>query len=98
MEVTRDDVEKVAQLARLRMVEQELSTFAEQLSSILTYVDQLKAISTDEVSAASAAPGRGAASSREDVVRASLPLEAALGNAPDADEGAFRVPKVIGGK
>lgn len=94
MEVTRADVEKVAQLARLRIAEQELSMFAEQLTSILNYVEQLKAVGTEGV-AATSSPRAAADMSREDVVRASLPVEAALANAPEADEGAFRVPKII---
>ncbi len=94
MEVTRADVEKVAQLARLRIAEQELSMFAEQLTSILNYVEQLKAVGTDGV-AATSSPRTAADMSREDVVRASLPVEAALANAPEAEDGAFRVPKII---
>lgn len=94
MEVTRADVEKVAQLARLRIAEQELSMFAEQLTSILNYVEQLKAVGTEGV-AATSSPRTATDMSREDVVRASLPVEAALANAPEAEDGAFRVPKII---
>lgn len=68
--------------------------FAEQLTSILNYVEQLKAVGTDGV-AATSNPRTAADMSREDVVRASLPVEAALANAPEAEDGAFRVPKII---
>ncbi len=94
MEISREEVEKVAHLARLRMTANELSQFAQQLTTILNYVEQLKAISTDGVDPM-ATVLESANVTREDVVRASLPLEAALANAPEAEDGAFRVPKII---
>jgi aspartyl-tRNA(Asn)/glutamyl-tRNA(Gln) amidotransferase subunit C len=45
--LTRDDVLKLAQLARLELSEDEISEFSEELSDILRYVEQLQSVSTD---------------------------------------------------
>ena len=49
MEITKQDVEKVAKLARLQVSEGEVAVFAKQLSQILTHVDTLKKYNTDGV-------------------------------------------------
>lgn len=94
MEITQDEVEKVAQLARLRITADELAAFAQQLNTILKYVEQLKAISTDGVDQTATVLAQ-ANVLRDDEVRPSLPVEQALANAPEAVDGAFRVPKII---
>ena len=94
MRITKEEVEKVAMLARLRVADGEKALLAEQLSTILDYVEQLKAISTEGVDPT--ATVRDVVNVfRDDVVEPSLSLERAVGNAPDADAGAFRVPKII---
>ena len=94
MRITKEEVEKVATLARLRVADEERALLAEQLSTILDYVEQLKAISTEGVDPT--ATVRDVVNVfRDDVVEPSLPLGQSVGNAPDADEGAFRVPKII---
>ncbi len=42
MKITREEVEKIAQLARLKLTEAEIAQYQTQLSEVLTYVDQLK--------------------------------------------------------
>ena len=94
MRITKDEVKKVALLARLRVADEEQARLAEQLSTILDYVEQLKAISTENVDPT--ATGLDAVNVfREDVVEPSLTAEQATGNAPDAEGGTFRVPKII---
>ncbi len=94
MEITREQVEHVAKLARLAVSEEEKVLFGRQLSSILTYVETLNRVDTAQVEPTShVIPMQNVL--REDEVKASLPREAALLNAPDHDEGCFRVPKII---
>jgi aspartyl-tRNA(Asn)/glutamyl-tRNA(Gln) amidotransferase subunit C len=92
--ISRQEVEHVAHLARLHLSADELVRITEQLTTILAYVDTLATVNTDKV-----APTTHAAASttafRDDVVRASLPLETALANAPARDEQNFIVPRVI---
>lgn len=94
MRIAKEEVEKVATLARLRVDEKEQALLAEQLSTILDYVEQLKAISTEGVDPT--ATVRDVVNvCRDDSVEPSLSPEQALGSAPDTDEGMFRVPKII---
>ncbi|MEO5656934.1 MAG: Asp-tRNA(Asn)/Glu-tRNA(Gln) amidotransferase subunit GatC [Nitrospiria bacterium] len=94
MDVTREQVEHVAKLARLAIGEEEKATFARQLSSILTYVEALNALDTSGVEPTShVIPVRNVF--RDDEVRPSLSREDALANAPDQSGGCFRVPKII---
>jgi aspartyl-tRNA(Asn)/glutamyl-tRNA(Gln) amidotransferase subunit C len=92
--ITTEQVEQVARLARLRLSEEEKALFAGQLSKILEYVEQLKAIGTEGVDhTASGLDQPGPL--REDEVAPSLGVEAATSNAPEAERGTFLVPKVI---
>ncbi len=94
MEISKEQVEHVAKLARLEVNEDEKAIFARQLSAILTYMDQLKEVETEGVEpTATVLPAENVF--REDVVRPSLPQEQALANAPDQAEGFIRVPKIL---
>ena len=94
MEISKEQVEHVAKLARLEVSEDEKATFARQLSGILTYIDQLKELDTRGVEpTATVLPTDNVF--RGDEVRPSLSQEAALANAPDRADGFFSVPKIL---
>jgi aspartyl-tRNA(Asn)/glutamyl-tRNA(Gln) amidotransferase subunit C len=94
MEITKEQVEHVARLARLEVSEEEKTIFARQLSGILTHIDQLKEVDTTGVEpTATVLPTENVF--REDEVRPSLTQEQALANAPDQADGFFRVPKIL---
>lgn len=94
MEITKDQVQHVAKLARLAITDDELATFGRQLSAILTHVETLNRVETAGVDATShVIPMQNVF--REDDVKSSLTQEAALANAPDQDGGCFRVPRII---
>ena len=91
----REEVQKVALLARLQLTDAELETMTNQLGSIVAYVQQLEDLDTDEVE-----PMAHAAELvnvfADDEVHPSLPREQALANAPKRDNQCFRVPAVLG--
>lgn len=91
------EVERIAALARLDLTDDEKQLFAKQLTSILTYAEQVQRIDTSGI-AATAHVHPDQRVEREDVPVPSLPVAAALANAPDADHdaGLFKVPRVIG--
>ncbi len=94
MEISKEQVEHVARLARLEVSEDEKATFARQLSGILTHIDQLKELDTAGVEpTATVLPTDSVF--RGDEVRPSLTQERALANAPDQADGFFRVPKIL---
>ncbi len=96
MKITRNDVEHVARLARLRFSEDQLEVFTSQLNDILAYFDKLQKLDTTSVEPSSHAVNLTNVF-REDVVTASIPEEESLKNAPASERGCFRVPKVIEG-
>jgi aspartyl-tRNA(Asn)/glutamyl-tRNA(Gln) amidotransferase subunit C len=92
--LTRAEVEEVAELAGLVLTDAEARTFQTQLSAILEYAERLQRIDTDDI-AALASPLPGETVLRKDRVLASLPRRVAMANAPDVEEGYFRVPAVL---
>jgi aspartyl-tRNA(Asn)/glutamyl-tRNA(Gln) amidotransferase subunit C len=95
---TKTDVERLANLARLALTDQETTLFARQLDSILQYADQICRLDTSGVAATAQVLDRQPAD-RPDEVRPSLAETEALANAPDpaVAEGLFKVPRVLGG-
>jgi aspartyl-tRNA(Asn)/glutamyl-tRNA(Gln) amidotransferase subunit C len=94
MKLNRKDVEHVALLSRLELSENELDKFTGQLDAILEYIDVLNQVDTSNVEPmAHVLDIRNVM--RADEVQPSLPREAALQNAPDAEDGFFKVPKIV---
>lgn len=94
MEITQQDVEKVAQLARLAVTPSEKETFAEQLTQILTHVEKLNQYDTAGVEPTSTVMGHMNVF-REDIVRPSLLVEKSLANAPQRESDGFAVPRIL---
>ena len=100
MPISKVDVEKIAELARLELTGEETESFAAQLSSILGHIDKLNELDTEDVEPMShcgTAGGNTEYARRDDVTQPSLGQRLAVENAPDADAGYFKVPRVIGG-
>lgn len=94
MSISIHDVEHVAKLARLELQPEEKEIFTEQLNAILKYVDKLNELDTSQVEPTShVLPLVNVM--REDEPRPSLPIEKVMLNAPDEEDGQFRVPAVI---
>ena len=92
--LTRSDVERIAALARLRLTADEADRFASQLSDILAFARQVQAIDTTGVPPFEAGPA--GAPLREDEPQASLDRSTVMDQAPDAADGLFTVPRVLG--
>jgi len=97
MAVTKKDVEKIAELAKLKFSEDELENFTPQMNEILSYMDKLNELDTENVKPLSH-PVEQSNVFRDDEMKTSIPVEDALKNAPSKDEHHFKVPKVIGDK
>jgi aspartyl-tRNA(Asn)/glutamyl-tRNA(Gln) amidotransferase subunit C len=93
--VTPETVEHVARLAQLSLTPDERATFARQLDDVLAYAESIQTLDTSGVEPMSHASGVGLL--REDRPLPSLDRETVLSEAPDADRGLFRVPRVLGG-
>lgn len=88
------DIEHVARLARLDLSEPEKERMRSQLDAILTYIDKLRRLNTDNVEPTShAIPMVNVM--REDELRPCLPREEMLANAPEREGDFVRVPRII---
>jgi aspartyl-tRNA(Asn)/glutamyl-tRNA(Gln) amidotransferase subunit C len=91
--LTPAQVEHVARLARLGVSPEEVARFVEQLRHILEHIDALNRADTSHVPA-TAHPLEERNVMREDVRTPSLPVEAALANAPMREDGYFKVKAI----
>ena len=94
MSISIEEVEKIANLARLYLSDDEKSKLSKELSIILEYMDKLNELNTSNVKPLSH-PLELANVFREDELGESLSTEDALKNAPDKTDKYFKVPKVI---
>jgi len=92
--ITREELKKVAHLARLELSEQEVEEFTGDLNAILQTAEELQSIDTEGVQPTMYAVNLQNVF-REDKVAESFPQEVALANAPDPKDGYFRVPKIM---
>lgn len=93
--ISRDEVAHLAKLARLAVTDEELDTFAQQLDVILDSVAKVAEVATEDVPPTShAVPLTNVF--RADEVRPGLSQQQALSGAPAAEDGRFRVPRILG--
>jgi aspartyl-tRNA(Asn)/glutamyl-tRNA(Gln) amidotransferase subunit C len=93
--ISRDEVAHLARLARLAVAEDELTLFAGQLDVILQSVATVGEVAADDIPPTShAVPLVNVF--RRDVVRPGLTQQQALAAAPAAEDGRFRVPRILG--
>ena len=94
MHLTTDEVRHVAELAKLALTDAEVEEYAQQLSAILDYADRLRDVDTSGVPPTPyILPLTNVM--RDDEPAASLSNATALANAPDSDDGFFRVRAVF---
>ena len=95
MSISREEVEKVSLLARLRLSDDELWRMTVQLSQILDYMELLGEVDCQGVEPMAHALDVSDVF-RSDTPQDSLPRDQALANAPQADDECYRVPAVLG--
>jgi aspartyl-tRNA(Asn)/glutamyl-tRNA(Gln) amidotransferase subunit C len=93
--IGRDDVARLADLARIQLTEEEIARFAGEFDSIMDAVASVSEVATEEVPATSH-PIAMTNVFREDVVENTLTQEQALAGAPEAEDGRFVVPQILG--
>jgi aspartyl-tRNA(Asn)/glutamyl-tRNA(Gln) amidotransferase subunit C len=95
MSLTRQDVEKIARLARLSITEEEMPVYVTSLSSIVNFVDELARADTDQVEPMAHPLDGQHQRLRADVVSESDHHEKYQTNAPAVQAGLYVVPRVI---
>lgn len=95
MALSEQQVRHVARLARLALSDEEVAAFRTQLAEILDYAEQVGEVATDEVPPMTH-PARPANVLRDDEPVDGLAPDEALAPAPAAEDGRFRVPRIVG--
>jgi len=94
MRLTREEVLHVARLARLGLTDEEVDRFGAQLSAILEHAARVSEVAAEDVPPTShALPLVNVL--RDDVIGECLSQEKALSTAPAAEQGRFKVPRII---
>ncbi len=93
--ISREDVAHVADLARLRLTDEELTTFTDQLGAVLDHAADVEALDLEGV-APTAHPYPLSNVLRDDVVVPSIDRDEVLAQAPDVEDHQFKVPPVLG--
>lgn len=95
MALSPSEVRHVALLARLALTDEEVDTLRVELNSVLGHIDSLQLLDLHDVEpTAHAVPMVNR--TRPDVVKPGLDRQTALMNAPEAEDGAFIVPRIVG--
>ena len=91
--ISKEDTKHVAKLARLELSDSEVDKFSKQLGDILRYVELMNEVNTENVKPM-AHPFDFVNVMREDVVKYTNTKEELMQNAPDEEDGFFKVPKI----
>ena len=94
-EFSRDDVSRIARLARIALKDEELDDIATQLDTIIDAVSKVRSVDTDGVESMSH-PHSIEAGMREDVQKTTLTQAEALDQAPAVEDDRFVVPQILG--
>jgi aspartyl-tRNA(Asn)/glutamyl-tRNA(Gln) amidotransferase subunit C len=105
MQIDRDEARRIARLAHLEFDDEGLDRMAGEMTTILTYIDQLREIDVSGVAGSretgpfgAVLEATGATPLRDDEPRAPLERDPIAENAPEWRDGLFVVPKVLGGE
>ncbi len=90
---SREEILRVAKLARLDLSSHEVERYQKQLGRVLEYVKELEALDLEEGSVKHVP--RDAVAFRGDTVMAFLNTQGILGNAPSLHDGGFSIPTVV---
>lgn len=94
MKINEEEIKKIAFLSRLEFNSQDLEKMNESMNSILTHMEELKQYDTDDVKPTAHAVEQFNVT-RKDIPHKSLSNDEALSNAPEKEDGYFKVPQII---
>ena len=96
MSLTKEEVLKVAHLARLEFKEDEIEKFRGDLNNIIKFIEELREVDTNGIEPMYQVNHEQENNFRADEIKESLSKDKAMLNAPQKEDGMFIVPKVVG--
>ncbi len=94
MTISIEQIEHIANLARLELTDEELARYREQISTILAHFEQLQSVDTDAIPPTTSIAA-GKSTLRPDQSHPGLTLRELLRNAPETEERLFSVPPIF---
>lgn len=94
MALSLEEVQHIAELAKLALTDEEKALMSEQLSDILDYVEMLQAVDTEDVAPTYTVLPVDTVL-RDDAARPSMPRDELLANASKQDDGMFEVEVIL---
>lgn len=91
--ITRDEIKKLAHLARIAVTDQEVDEYTKDFEAILGYVEQINQVVVSDV--APTYPTQNAARLDEVLNEETAYLDRLIANAPDQEAGFYKVPKIL---
>jgi aspartyl-tRNA(Asn)/glutamyl-tRNA(Gln) amidotransferase subunit C len=95
MKIDREMIRHLEMLARIELRPEEVAPMIEQLDRIVKFVEKLQAADTRDISATKLVAHADEEHLRDDEIRPGLDRDSVLEQAPDTDDGFFRVPRII---
>lgn len=94
-QISRDEVKKLAELAKLSLTDDELDTYQKELDAILGYVKQLEEVDTANIQPTSQVTGLVNADRKDEVLDYGVSPAELLETAPESQDGYIKVRKVL---
>lgn len=94
-ELSREDVLKLAQLSRLHLTDEEVDTFADEISTILGYVEQLQSIDLADLKPTYQVTGLTNVMRPDEIINYGARPEELLKNVPATDNGHIKVKRML---
>lgn len=93
--LTRDEILKLAKLARLQLTDEEVEKFSDEISAILGYIDQLQSVNLTGVETTNQVTGLVNVMRKDEVYSYSVTPEQLLKNAPETEDGQIKVKRML---
>ena len=94
MKITKEQVEHVANLARLNLTQEETEHLTKDMESIIAFADKINSLDINDIEpTAHIIPINNVF--RDDIIKPSMDREELLSNAPNKENGCFSVPKIV---
>lgn len=93
--LTRDEILKLAKLARLQLTDEEVEKFSDEISAILGYIDQLQSVNLNGVETTNQVTGLVNVMRKDEVYSYSVTPEQLLKNAPETEDGQIKVKRML---
>lgn len=93
--LSTEDVLKLARLARLKLTDDEVDKFADEISAILKYVEQLQSVDLSNLEPTLQVTGLTNATRKDEVMNYGPTASDLLKNAPETEDGHIRVKRML---